>query len=75
MNDLLVFYIINHTWEDLTLRMRGTVPNARAGHGFATQSGNLYVHGGANADTNGTDRTQHISSSIRFAIVFELESE
>ncbi len=39
--------------------MRGTVPNARAGHGFAKHSGNLYVHGGANADISGTDCILH----------------
>ena len=52
--DLLAFHIVNNTWEDLTLQMQGALPYARAGHGFAAHGGNLYVHGGANADMSGT---------------------
>ena len=38
---------MNRTWKNLTLRMLGALPSARACHGMTLQSGKLFVHGGA----------------------------
>ena len=54
LQDLMTFHIVDNTWENLTLRMRGALPYARAGHGFASCGGKLYVHGGTNSDMSGT---------------------
>ena len=53
LNDFHVYSPAYMTWFDLSSHAYGTPPTARAGHGFASAGGKLYVHGGRGLDKSG----------------------
>jgi N-acetylneuraminic acid mutarotase len=45
-NDLHAYDPVSMTWFNLTSYALGSPPGARIGHGFTSEGGKLYVHGG-----------------------------
>ncbi len=50
--DLHVFNTTNMRWQELTSKVVGPRPAARAFHGYTAEGGYLYVHGGSNSGSN-----------------------
>ena len=67
-NDLYSFDPANMSWSLLSAAPGSNPPpSARAGHGFTSAGGKLYVHGGEGADT-GTVNTSSPSGSITWTV-------
>ena len=52
LGDLHVFDPVNEVWTSLSAAASGIPPTARAFHGFTSAGGKLYVHGGADVNSN-----------------------
>ena len=50
LNDLHTYDLARMSWIDLSAASQGIAPSPRYGHGFTAADGQLYVHGGADAN-------------------------
>ncbi len=63
-NDFHVYSPAYMTWFDLSSHAHGTPPTARAGHGFTSAGGLLYVHGGSSSLFQVSDGAAYLSLSL-----------
>jgi hypothetical protein len=64
-NELHAYDPLSMTWFDLSSYFQaGTPPTARNGHGFTSAGGKLYVHGGQDANGNGSSLLSLQSTEI-----------
>ncbi len=55
MDDLHAFNLSAMAWTDISAAAgSGTPPSGRFGHGFTSEEGRLYVHGGYTFDATGS---------------------
>jgi hypothetical protein len=60
LKDLHVYDPASEAWTDLSAALSGTPPSPRAGHGFTSAGGKLYVHGSGASGEGGAGRAEGV---------------